>query len=437
MSLHYSHSNLTELAENGLTPDLLASEQAWLQAAHASITNQKKEGKLGFAKLPYADISEIQLLAEEVAKECKNLVVVGIGGSDLGTRAIHRALNHQYYNSVSEAQNGRPRLFFIGDTTDPEPLLELCDIVDWAETVIVMVSKSGNTIEQMSTFLVVRQYVLEAVGAEKLKDRIITITDPSDGTLHDMSVQEGYRSLAVPKDVGGRFSVLTPVGLFPLAVVGVDITAILAGARDIEENGSEVAAEFAYHQFLAFSKLKRGITIMMPYTYALRELGFWFRQLWAESLGKRVNKQGEVVQTGPQPIAAIGPTDQHSQVQLYMEGPHDKIVTFVTVTNPEHDITVPAAFPELEGASYLAGIPLSRILLEEQKATASALAAAGRPSVHLEIDTLDAFHIGSLIYFFELATAYGGELWDVDAYNQPGVELGKQLLYKALGREGY
>lgn len=437
MSLHYSHTNLTELSGNGLTHELLASEQAWLETAKTTIATQKSEEKLGFAKLPYADISEILSMADDVAKECKNLVVVGIGGSDLGTRAIHRALNHQYYNSVAKAQNGRPRLFFVGDTTDPEPLLELNDLVDWGETIIVMVSKSGNTIEQMSTFLVVRDYVLQAVGAEKLKDRIITITDPADGTLHDMSVQEGYRSLGVPKDVGGRFSVLTPVGLFPLAVAGVDVAAILAGARDVEENHSDMAAEFAYHQFLAFSKLKRSITIMMPYTYGLRELGFWFRQLWAESLGKRVNKQGDIVETGPQPIAAIGPTDQHSQVQLYMEGPQDKIVTFVTVKHTARDIVIPAAFPDLEGASYLAGIPLSKILLEEQKATATALAAAGRPSVHLEIDALDAFHVGSLIYFFELATAFGGELWNVDAYNQPGVELGKQLLYKALGRTGY
>ncbi len=435
--LHYSHTNLTDLGSHGLSLDHLSAEESWLQEAKATIAAQKSAGSLGFTKLPYSDVAEIKQLADEVAAECKNLIVVGIGGSDLGTRAIHRALNHQYYNSVESARKGRPRLFFVGDTTDPEPLYELDDVVDWHDSILVMVSKSGNTIEQMSTFLVLREKLQKVVGDKALSRKIIAITDPEQGTLHDMAVQEGYRMLAVPQDVGGRFSVFTPVGLFPLAVAGVDITALLAGAQQVDQEQSDQAATFAYHQFLAATKLGRSISVMMPYTYSLRELGFWFRQLWAESLGKRLNKQGEVVCTGPQPIAAIGPTDQHSQVQLYMEGPNDKLLNFVTVRQSARSATIPAAFPNLEGASYLAGIQLEQILLEEQKATAQALAEAGRPSIHLELDVLDAHHIGALMYFLELATAYAGELWNVNAYDQPGVELGKNLLYKALGRSGY
>ena len=444
MTLHYTPNYLFEDQLNGgLTKEQISAHQDKLDAAFAKVQQEKAAGTLGFAKLPYAtdQLAEIQAMADGIAAKFASVVVIGIGGPDLGTRAVHRALNHQYFNQSEQVRHGRPQLFFVGDTTDPIVLHELLDVVDLHKTAVVMVSKSGNTLEQMASFIVLRDHLIQVVGADQARQQIFTITDPEKGTLREITNAEGYANLCVPTDVGGRFAVLSPVGLFPLAIVGVDIAALLHGASDMDkaDTGSESSApaQFAFHQFLAYTVQKRPITVMFPYSYAMREIGLWFRQLWAESLGKKMSLDGEVVHTGPTPIAAVGPTDQHSQVQLYMEGPQDKIMTFVRVTETKRDITLPEAFPEKEGVAYMKGLSMQHILLAEESATAKALAQEGRPSTELTLDSLDAYNIGQLLYFFELATAYAGYLWNVDAYDQPGVELGKTLMYQALGRSGF
>jgi len=398
-------------------------ESAW--PAWDSVQQEKKEVRLGYAKLPYRDdLSAINSLAGALRKEFRDVILVGIGGSDLGARAVHRALNHQFHNMLH-----RPRLFFLGDTTDPVAIQEVLDVVDLKQTAVIVVSKSGNTVEQMSTFVYLRQQLLDVVG-ENVSSHIVILTDAAVGTLRDLVKQEGYRSLDVPDDVGGRFSVLSNVGLLPLAVAGIDIAQLLAGARamDQEDNRSNESIAFRYAalQYAHYQGGKR-ISVLMPYTYGLREFGFWFRQLWAESLGKNEN-------TGPTPIAAVGPTDQHSQVQLYMEGPADKVFTFITVQEPAVNMELPDSFPALD---YLKGHSFNEILLAEQRATAYALAEAGRPSLTLRLEKLDAYHLGQLLYFFELATSYAGAMFKVNAYDQPGVEIGKKYMFGLLGRPGF
>ena len=401
--------------------------------AYQKIQDQKKAGGLGFAKLPYQeDLSAIQSLAEAVRKEFRDVILVGIGGSDLGTRAVHRALNHQFHNFLR-----RPRLFFLGDTTDPVAINEVLDVVDLAQAAVIVVSKSGNTVEQMSTFVYLRQCLVDRVGAEATASHIIILTDATTGTLRDLVKQEGYRSLTVPDEVGGRFSVLSNVGLFPLAVAGIDIKALLAGAREMDGQDSRskdsLAFQYAALQYWHYGQGHK-ISVVMPYSYSLREFGFWYRQLWAESLGKKLNLAGKVVNVGPTPIAAVGPTDQHSQAQLYMEGPADKVFTFITVKEPVVNIELKASFPALE---YLKGHTFNEILLAEQQATAYALAEEGRPSCDIVLDTLDAHHLGQLLYFFEMAVSYAGVLFDINTYDQPGVEIGKKYMYGLLGRPGF
>jgi glucose-6-phosphate isomerase len=408
-----------------------------LKAAYAAVQSQKQAGSLPFAKLPYDKngLAAIQQTASELAGKFKQIVLIGIGGSDLGARAAFRALCSPYFNTNEAVRNGAPQLFFAGDTTDPEPLTQLSRILNWAETLVIVVSKSGNTIEQMSSFVYLRSRLIEALGEEKSREHIVTITDAASGTLREITDEEGYKNIIHP-EVGGRFSVLSSVGLFPLALVGVDIQALCNGAADLDALETEepsLPAQFAYHQYLAYTKGQH-VSVMFPYVYGLREFGQWYRQLWAESLGKKVNKAGEVVNVGPTPIAAVGPTDQHSQVQLYMEGPNDKIMTFIRSKATPQDIILPEAFPHKEGVKYLAGLSMQTILTAEQEATAQALAHEGHPSLLIEVDRIDAYHLGQLFYFFELATAYAGELFDVNAYDQPGVELGKQLMFKKLGR---
>lgn len=438
MSISFFEDLLLEehIGVGGISHRELLETQTHFEEAKTAVSQAKKQGKLGFAKLPYAteDLLEIEALAERVADEVQTVVVIGVGGSDLGTRAIHRALNHQYYNLFEEARSGRPRLFFVGDTTDPVTLQELTDVISWPETTLIMVSKSGNTVEQMSTFIFLRQQLIRAVGEERAKRHVIMITDAEHGPLREITKQEGYRSLVIPSDVGGRYSVFSAVGLFPLAIAGIDTSSLLAGARAMDDE-SEVAARFAYLQYLAYTRHHQRISVLMPYTYSLREFGFWYRQLWAESLGKRIDRNGHTVEVGPTPVAALGPTDQHSQVQLYTEGPRDKVLTFLSVKNPAVDYSIPDPYPTITAVHDLHGHWFNEILLAEQKGTAKALAEGGRPSGHIEIEQLDAFSMGELIYFFELATAHAGELFNVNAYDQPGVERGKIITRELLDKK--
>jgi glucose-6-phosphate isomerase len=444
MLLQYDYHFMleTSIGEVGWSRESVVAGLEHLAPFYAEVQAEKSRGELGFTKLPTASIEEIQTLAAAVRCECETLLVIGIGGSDLGTRAVHRALNHQFYNQLPAEKRGGPRLFFVGDTTDPVALQEVLDVVDIAKTVVCIVSKSGNTIEQMSTLLYLRDRLKSAVGEEQLKQHIIVITDAEKGTLRDMVRSDGYRSLVVPADVGGRFSVLASVGLFPLAVVGVDITALLAGARKVDEADSSMpisenpAALFALFQYLGYER-EQHISVFMPYRYALRDVGFWYRQLWAESLGKALNLEGDAVYHGPTPIAALGPTDQHSQLQLYAEGPADKLFTFVTTAEVERDGTVPEAYPELEGAHYLKEQSFSAILQAEVNSTALSLAEVGRPSATFRLQKLDAESIGALLYTLELATTYAGKLFHVNTFDQPGVEYSKNLMYGLLGRAGY
>ena len=425
----------------GLTYDFQAmpelSAESWLAATQAFTAVQNSKANLGFSKLPYADISELKKLAQAVSSEVEAVIAIGIGGSDLGARAVHRALNHQFYNQLSEDRRHAPRLFFLGDTTDPEAIHEVLDVVDLTKTAVVIISKSGNTIEQMSTFV----YVQSKIPEELRRQRIIVITDAEAGTLRALVTKEEYRSLPVPSDVGGRFSVLSTVALFVIALTGVKVDQLLEGARWMDEQAAksvetDPVLRFATHQYQAATH-GQPISVLMPYQYCLREVGFWYRQLWAESLGKRLDRLGAVVNVGSTPIAALGPTDQHSQLQLYCEGPKDKVLTFIGIEETSNDAELPAVYPDLEGISYLAGHHFGEILKAEMQSTAAALQDDGRPSSTITLTKLDAFHLGALLYFFELATAYSGELYGINAYDQPGVELSKDIMYGLLKRPGY
>jgi glucose-6-phosphate isomerase len=294
----------------------------------------------------------------------------------------------------------------------------------------------------MAQYLVVRAWLEEALGAAATRHLVFT-TDPARGGLRAIAAREGIAALAVPPGVGGRFSALSPVGLLPAALVGIDVQGLLAGARravaaaEATDLLANPAALWAGLQWAADTRLDRRIHVLMAYSDRLRALGDWFCQLWAESLGKRVDRQGAVVHAGPTPLAAVGAVDQHSQVQLYMEGPADKTITFLGVADHGEDVVIPGG-PDLPpDLAYLPGHTLGGLLLAEREATAAALARAGRMSCLLELPDLSAPSVGEALMFFQLATGYAGAWYGVDPFNQPGVELGKRLTYAALGRPGY
>ncbi|MGH3144472.1 MAG: glucose-6-phosphate isomerase, partial [Rubrobacter sp.] len=357
----------------------------------------------------------------------------GIGGSALGPMALHRALNHPYHNALSvEARRG-PRIHFA-ENTDPATLSAILDLADPESTWVNVVTKSGSTAETMANFLVIRGVLVDALGDFGFQGRTVATTDPEKGFLKEIADREDLKVLPIPEDVGGRFSVLTPVGLLPAAVTGLDVGALLAGAAqcvdEVEEQGSEHPAVVgAAMHYLMDTARGRNVRVTMTYADALERLAAWLVQLWAESLGK----DGK----GSTPHGAVGTTDQHSQVQLYMEGPQDKVIEIVEVEDHPRDLRIPEAYEDLEGVGYLGGHSMAELLNVECDASRKALTEAGRPNATIKLGSVSEENLGYLMQALEVQTAVAGTLYGVNAFDQPGVEAGKQITYKRMGRPGY
>ncbi|TDX48789.1 glucose-6-phosphate isomerase [Orenia marismortui] len=430
--------------EHGYTKADVDAMQEKAKAVHKSIKAAKEAGNLGFMELPesHKEIAkEIKEFADANKGKYDNFVVLGIGGSALGNIALQTALNHPYYNLNDEARNGYPRLF-VPDNVDPTRLKGLLETLDLSRTVFNVISKSGGTAETMSQFLTARAKVVEELGEDAVADHFIATTSEHSGNLIKIAKEEGMKTYYIPENVGGRFSVLTPVGLISAAFTGIDIEELLAGAAymdqicDTDELWSNPAYLNAALQYLADQDGKP-MSVMMPYAHDLKDVADWYRQLWAESLGKKVNRAGEVINVGPTPVKALGATDQHSQVQLYMEGPFDKVVTFIEVEKYKETLEIADGYEDISGVSYLGGHTFNELLTVEKQATELALTENNRLNCTVTFPEVNAFTIGQFFYMYELATAFAGELYDIDAFNQPGVELGKQYAYGVLGREGF
>jgi glucose-6-phosphate isomerase len=425
----FEYENLIEV-EGGLRESELSDLRPRLEHA----TDEHFQDPPGFTRLPHT--RELLDASREVARQIRDagatdFVLVGIGGSALGPIALHRALNHPYYNQL-EVRPG-PRMHFA-ENPDPNTLSAILDVVDPENTYINVVTKSGSTAETMANFLVLRRALVDAVGEAGYRERTVFTTDPESGYLRRIADREGIRELHIPQDVGGRYSVLTPVGLLPAAVSGLDAEALLSGAAQCageigQQQAEHPAVRGAAMHYLMDATRDRNIRVMMPYADALDRFAAWFVQLWAESLGK----DGK----GSTPLGAVGTTDQHSQLQLYMEGPQDKVIEFIQVDEHPKDLEIPAAYEDLEGVGYLGGHTLARLLNVECDATQKALTEAGRPNCNVRLGMVDEAHLGYLIYALEVQTAIAGALYGVNAFDQPGVEAGKQITYSRMGRPGY
>ena len=431
--------------EGGVEPDHLDGPLAVaFESAHARLESRRAAGELGFLELPYASetVAQVRELADGFGQWFEDIVVLGIGGSGLGGIALRDALLGPFWNQLdAEERDHFPRLHVV-DNPDPFTFRGLLERIDPARTLFNVISKSGTTAETMAQYLVARERVEAAVGADKARGHFLFTTDPSNGVLRRISEAEGIPALPVPENVGGRFSVLSPVGLLPAAVCGIDPDRLLAGAARMEErcrtpsladNPAGLLAVLLHHSDQARG---RHIHVLMPYADRLRSLAAWFQQLWAESLGKARGDDGTKKGTGPTPLAALGATDQHSLLQLLMEGPHDKVVLFVDVVDPGEDLAIPARHPEIDALAYLGGHTLGGLLATERKATAEALRREGRPNATFVMPSISPEAVGELIMLFQIATVYAGALYGVNPLDQPGVELSKRLTYGLMGREG-
>ncbi|HBT39362.1 MAG: glucose-6-phosphate isomerase [Pseudothermotoga sp.] len=367
------------------------------------------------------------------------LVVIGIGGSSLGAAALANALKPFDWNYLSKSERGGYLRIFFLENVDPDYTASVFDRIDPRYTIFNVVSKSGSTAECLAHYQIVRG-LLEVRGLNPA-EHIVFTTDPKKGLLRRIAEREKIVALDIPPELGGRFSVLSPVGLLPAMAIGVDIKALIDGAKDayakcvVLDMWKNPAAMMAACHYL--HKLKgRRISVMMPYTNRLYTLADWFRQLWAESLGKKYSLEKEVVHEGLTPIKALGVVDQHSQVQLYNEGPDDKTITFVEVENFDRDILIPSIHDD-EEISYLGGKKLSNLLRNELFGTERSLAFNNRPSMRVIFPSIDAYELGQFFMYYEFTTALMGKLLKINPYDQPGVELGKQITYSLMGRKGF
>ncbi len=426
-----------------LTPAMLGGLRPRLEEARRVLLEKAGEGMLGWMDLPDQDPSDVVAFASRTQGKFDSLLVIGIGGSALGTTALATALLPFHHNELSLEERGhKPRLYVL-DNVDPDETAAIIDRLDPGRTLVNVISKSGTTGETMAGYLVVRERLEAALGADALKDHLVFTTDPTSGVLRRIGAESGVPLFDLPAGVGGRFSVLSPVGLLPAALTGMDVDGLLAGARDMagwigdSEGWENPACAFAGVHYLEDTELGRRVSIMMPYSARLRDLSDWYRQLWAESLGKALDRRGRQVNVGPLPVKALGVTDQHSQLQLYAEGPDDKVITFVGVKEFAETMSIPDPGADAEELGYLGGHDLADLLWAEQRSTAWALTQKGRPSLTITLPRVDAFSMGATIYLLEMAVAISGELYDIDAFDQPGVELSKQATYALMGRPGY
>jgi glucose-6-phosphate isomerase len=430
---------------HGLTVRQIDAMSEPLKIVHQNLQQRRRAGDLPFYELPYdqAGLKQVSKTARRVIKDCENFVVLGIGGSALGGIALFRALAHPQHNLLPEAKRkGLPRVFFA-DNIDPEGFSALLNLVNLEKTVFNVISKSGGTAETMSQFLIVRDRLIRKLGRKKHTNHVIATTDPEHGHLRSLAREQGYETLSIHPGVGGRFSVLSVVGLLPAAVAGIDIAELLAGARNADRICNKgglwknPAAMNAVLQVLAYTAKKKPISVMMAYSDALRDVADWYRQLWAESLGKRLDVNGQVVHVGPTPVKALGATDQHSQLQLYMEGPFDKVITFLTVGKFRKTVRIPRGFKDIDGISYLGGHTLNDLMQAEEQATEFALTQARRIHTAMRLPEINPFTVGQLLFLLEVQTLYAGGLLEINPLDQPGVEAGKELTYGMMGRKGF
>ena len=431
-------------ARHGVTATELRRFHKSAALAARGVAALHSAGELPFMDLPgkLAAAKKIQAYAD-AARGFENFVVLGIGGSALGAIALQTALNPALYNLMpAKARGSRPRLF-VEDNVDPDRIANLLEVIDPKKTLFNVISKSGSTAETMAGFMAARDLVARRAGAKNLNKHFVATTDQSKGHLRKIVDAEGWDSFIVPDGVGGRFSVLTPVGLLPAAMAGIDIVALLNGAaamkrrcvsESLDENPALLAAAM---QFLACTQKGKSMNVMMPYSQRLKDIADWYRQLWAESPGKETDRAGHIVHAGQTPIKALGATDQHSQVQLYNEGPNDKTFTLMRVESFQQKVPIAPCYKDIEAIAYLGGRTMEELISAECRATEHALTIHQRPNSCFLFPEVSAHSIGQILFLLQMQTAYAGEMWNVNAYDQPGVESGKIATYALMGRPGF
>ena len=447
IKLNYRNSDYSIIgSEHGLNIEEKFSQYRETIAEIITSLNQRKDKPgqwLQWLNLGYNEetVWYVKEFASMVRNRFDNILVLGIGGSALGGLAVTEALLKPFWNQLDKTQrNNFPKIYFL-DNIDPDTINGLLQIIDLKRTLVNVITKSGDTAETMAQYMFLKDLMQKELGDDYRK-HIVATTDKKMGILRQLADQEGYKTFFVPDDIGGRFSVFSAVGLVPFALVGLNIDKIINGIKDMDlalkntDISKNIAAQSALIHFLMDTEKGKNQSVIMPYSSRLRYIPDWFIQLWAESLGKEYNKKDEKVNIGPTPIKAIGATDQHSLFQLFNEGPNNKLITFIRVDSFDTTLDIPKIF-EYTGIGYLGGKTINALLNAEADSTKVSLADNSRPTMTITIEKIDEYNIAQLLYLLEVQTAIAGELYNINAFNQPGVEQSKNYTYALMGRAGY
>ena len=412
----------------------------FIRSAHETIANKSGAGNdfLGWVDLPVdydkEEFARIKAAAEKIRSDSDVLVVIGIGGSYLGARAAIEMLSHSFANAVSKELRNGPQIFYAGNSISSTYLAELIEACEGKDISVNVISKSGTTTEPAIAFRIFKEMLEEKYGKDGAKGRIYATTDKARGALKTLADAEGYETFVVPDDVGGRFSVLTAVGLLPIAAAGIDIDAMMKGAADGREeyNDPELASNMCY-QYAAvrncLSRKGKTIEMMINFEPALHYFGEWWKQLYGESEGK--DKKGIF------PAAADFSTDLHSMGQYIQDGQRLMFETAVLVDEPRKNVVIKENDDDLDGLNFLAGKSVDYVNLKAAQGTALAHTDGGVPNLAVKVPKLDAYYFGKLVYFFEKACGISGYVLGVNPFNQPGVEAYKKNMFALLGKPGY
>ncbi len=429
-----------DYSKTGVMPHEVAYFKEQIAIAHKMLHEKSGAGNdfLGWIDLPVDydkdEFVRIQKAAEKIQKDSDVLVVIGIGGSYLGARACIDALSHTFYNALSKEKRKTPEVYYVGNNISGTYLQDLLELCEGKEVSVNVISKSGTTTEPAIAFRVFKKFMEEKYGKEEAKSRIFATTDKARGALLTLAQEEGYETFVIPDDVGGRFSVLTAVGLLPIAAAGIDITELMKGAADARaEYSNENVEENACYQYAAVRNalLRKGKTteIIVNYEPCMQYFGEWWKQLYGESEGK----DGK----GLYPSSVNFSTDLHSLGQYIQDGQRFLFETVINVERPRKDVTLQEEDSDLDGLNYLAGQTMDFVNKKAYEGTILAHVDGGVPNMVINMPAIDAYHMGQLIYFFEKACGVSGYLLGVNPFDQPGVEEYKKNMFALLGKKGF
>ncbi len=423
---------------------LVTKEQVYAQEAKAkscieTLYNGTGKGNdyLGWLNLPSsitdAELTDIENTAKTLREKCEVVVVIGIGGSYLGTKAVLEALNNSFDLLIKDRKD--PIILYAGHNIGEDYLYELSEILKDKQFGLINISKSGTTTEPALAFRILKKQLEGIVGEEEAKHRIVAVTDPKDGALRKLATEKGYKTFVIPPNVGGRYSVLTPVGLLPIAVAGISIRDLVKGAVDMQKTtgkniafSENIAAQYAAIRNELYKKGKK-IEILANFHPKLHYIGEWWKQLYGESEGKE--------HKGIFPASVDLTTDLHSMGQWIQESERTIFETVISVEKPNHKVEVPKDNADLDGLNYLAGKRVDEVNKMAELGTQMAHVDGGVPNIKITMPEVSAYYIGQLFYFFEIACGISGYMLGVNPFDQPGVEAYKKNMFALLEKPGH